>query len=1498
METRIHRFVRMSMVALAALCWVGQANAQTQSAAQSPQSSRLLRSTSGVMRMRSTTNAQREAAAKRVAERKAAAEAKRRQSAPVAAPAGGPSAMRGAVYLLQMALGQVGTPDLYNVANYANSPLPVRSCSISGAPCVGDFECQPVMVGTVSTPQTCSGAITGGGIHKFVDPLPGLCPVTGKTANTGQCIPVATPDTTTYAGSDYYVIGLRDYTEKMHRDLPVATQLRGYYQKNAPAGALDPEASNNHYLGPLILAQRNRPVRVKLVNELGFTGNTNTNPTLGPVGDGHLFIPVDPTIPGAGKGPLDATGAPCNPQDPVQAPNCASYPQNRATLHLHGGNTPWISDGTQHQWAAPAGEPTVFKKGLTTRDVPDMTPTVAGEQTFYWTNQQSGRLMFYHDHAYGITRLNVYVGEAAGYLLYDPTDEDLLKGAGVPGTLTSGGLATWDLAHLVPLVIQDKTFVPAPAQLAVEDPTWDTVKWGGTGQLWFPHVYTPNQWPTNPDLSGANPMGRWDYGPWFFPPQTSLTAGQLEVPCATMAGVPTGGTPLTTMCPGTPNPSIVPESFMDTMIVNGTAYPTLTVNPTAYRLQILNAANERNLNLSFFKVDATGAEVPMVPAVPHMGQTRNGLVVTGPTALPAVCPAGSATDPATGLPAGSGTTCWPNNWPLDARPGGVPDPAAAGPQIIQIGSEGGILPAPAVIPPQPVDYEYNRRNIVVLNVSSKALFMGPAERADVIVDFSAFANQDLILYNDSPAPVPGFDTRLDYFTGGPDQTSTGGAPTTQPGYGPNTRTIMKIHVNAGTPAAFTPTNLATTMGGIFRAKQPTPIVPEAGLSTAFGTTFANTYLPIQSNSLTFTPVCASTVPASCPQGQPTPLTLTFGQKAIQELFDTDYGRMNATLGVEIPITNFLTQTTIPFANFDPPTEFITDNQPQIWKITHNGVDTHTIHFHLLNAQVINRVGWDGAIRPPDANELGWKDSVRMHPLEDIFVALQPVKQSNLPWPLPDMIRPLDVTLPLGTSTQFTGVDINNLPITVTNQLQNFGWEYVWHCHLLGHEEGDMLRAEVFVVAPETPSNLAGAETLTGTTASVRLTWTDSSKSAMSFTIQRATDSLFTVGLTTFAVAAPTVTYLDTTAAANTAYYYRVRAEKVLSSAAIPGSTFPSASGWSNVVQVAPTPIAGVSPTTLSFGNQPLNTTSPAQTVTLSNTGTGVLTFTTAFGGAAPGDFAQSNTCGGSVAPGGSCAISVTFRPTVVGQRGATLTITTNDPSHPTLTVTLSGNGTSVASGLAIDVTASRDVNTAGAAITTPSFTTRAANELLLAFVSADAPAAGTNTRVTGVTNTGGSLIWVLVQRTNVQRGTAEIWRTFAPTARTATVTATFNQSAGARSITVVTFTGTDTTGASGAGAIGAFGGSNAAAGAPTASLVTTRANSWVFGVGTDWDNAIPRTLGPSQTMVHQDLSATGDTYWVQRQTSTTPLAGTSVTINDTAPTGDRYNLSIVEVRTP
>ena len=252
--------------------------------------------------------------------------------------------------------------------------------------------------------------------------------------------------------------------------------------------------------------------------------------------------------------------------------------------------------------------------------------------------------------------------------------------------------------------------------------------------------------------------------------------------------------------------------------------------------------------------------------------------------------------------------------------------------------------------------------------------------------------------------------------------------------------------------------------------------------------------------------------------------------------------------------------------------------------------------------------------------------------------------------------------------------------------------------------------------------------------------------------------------------------------------------------------------------------------------------------------------------------------------------SITFQATTTAVTTSTpVTITATYASvNQTATLTVTPKAL-----LAIDKTASKDRGTGAKTIVTPAFTTSAANELLLAFVAADNSGSGTNTTVTGIT--GGSLTWTLVRRTNTQYGTAEVWRAFAPTVLTnATVTATTSVSVAA-SITVVTFTGVNTTGTGGSGAIGATGSANAASGAPSASLTTTQANSWVFGVGNDWDNATARTVPAGQTMVHQYLATVGDTYWVQSQTAATPVAGTVVTINDTAPTTDRYNLTIVEV---
>src|SRR5579863_804470 len=212
--------------------------------------------------------------------------------------------------------------------------------------------------------------------------------------------------------------------------------------------------------------------------------------------------------------------------------------------------------------------------------------------------------------------------------------------------------------------------------------------------------------------------------------------------------------------------------------------------------------------------------------------------------------------------------------------------------------------------------------------------------------------------------------------------------------------------------------------------------------------------------------------------------------------------------------------------------------------------------------------------------------------------------------------------------------------------------------------------------------------------------------------------------------------------------------------------------------------------------------------------------------------------------------------------------------------------------IVIDANVSANQSPAKATVTSLTFSTTSGNELLLAFVATDY-LSGANTSVTGVTGAG--LTWVLVVRTNTQSGSSEIWRAFAPsTLSGVSVTATLSQSV-VSSITIMSFSGVNAGGTNGSGAIGATKSANANPGAPTASLVTTQNGSWVFGVGNDYDNAIARTPGTNQTLVHQYLTPTGDTYWVQMQNSPTPNSGTTVTINDTAPTGDRYNLSICEI---
>ncbi|KAB2888962.1 MAG: multicopper oxidase domain-containing protein [Desulfobulbaceae bacterium] len=967
-------------------------------------------------------------------------------------------------------------------------------------------------------------------MRKFVDGLPGICGEAGATNALGQCLSVAVADQATYPDSDYYEIELVQYREQVHSDLPRVenisnapvsgvgkivthpdipgsaahhggTLMRGYRQTNAGGEALVP-----HALGPVIVAEKNRPVRIKFVNRL-------------PTGSGgKLFIPTDVTVMGSGPGPDHIRTGDARTDSEVCADNPElCFAQNRGDLHLHGGRTPWISDGTAHQWITPAGEITdptdpEYAKGSSVSYVPDMWFTAAGAtipscagkttcsvagatnnpgpgaQTYYYTNAQSARMMFYHDHSWGITRLNVYIGEVAGYFVKDSVDDALVTAGTLPPA-----------TRTIPLIIQDKTFVdatkiiddPSTAGIANDgtDPTWiwgstpgagvydagsgwDTGAVAVTGDLWWPHVYVPAQNPYNPDFSGVNPFGRWHYGPWFWPPTDVGANGPTVNPYYDPTADPVAQPEIYAQppqIPATPNPSWGAEAFMDTPVVNGTAYPTLNVDAATYRFRILNGAHDRFWNLQLYVASdditdvATDANTDRIPDDCDGGAGEMSCVAdTEMKMVPAVATVG-----------------FPDLWPVDHREGGVPDPAYRGPAMVQIMTEGGFLPKPVTLPNQPINWNVDPTTftaglVLQQNQGGGTLMLGPAERADVLVDFTQFAGKTLILYNDAPAPWPALDPHYDYYTGAPDNRDMGGADTTLAGRGPNTRTVMKIVVaGAASPGPAVegardavPANLAAIqtafagLSGAFATGQEPIIVGQKAYNSAYATTFPATWPTWGVSRITDTSLSFMRPDGVVVNNYP------MEPKAIQdemgETFD-DYGRMSAKLGLENAFTNAGTQTFI-LQNFvDPPTEIVAKDQVQIWKITHNGVDTHPVHFHLFEVQLLNRVGWDGFIYLPDDNELGWKDTVRISPLEDTIVALRPAKVP-VPFTVPNSVRPLNPAYPIGASgleAGFSGfgVDENGQAIatTVTNEMFNFGHEYLWHCHILSHEEQDMMR---------------------------------------------------------------------------------------------------------------------------------------------------------------------------------------------------------------------------------------------------------------------------------------------------------------------------------------------------------------------------------------------------------------------------------------------------------
>src|SRR5664279_1929794 len=358
-------------------------------------------------------------------------------------------------------------------------------------------------------------------IRKFVTTLPGVGPA--GVNNFGQYIPLATKTTANFAGipTDMYNLGVKQFTEKMHPDLPKATTFWGYY---------DLATRDQKYLAGIIVAKRGTPVLLNVTNQL----------------PNKAIIPVDPSIMAS------------------DTQTVGQLPLNRIATHVHGGLTPWFSDGTPFQWYDPTG-----LKGASFMNVPGTTPPV-GSANYYYPLDQSARFVWYHDHAMGITRTNAYSGIASAFLIIDDFEISLVN-AGLLNDLVG-----------IPLVVQDKSFVAE--NILAQDPTW---QWGLPGDLWYPHVYEATE--SSPGV--PNPKGRWDWGPTSSPP--AIGTSPLPAPAC-----------------------LIPEAFFDTIVINGGVYPTVSVPPKRVRFRLLNASQARFYHLNLY---AQSFYVPGEPNLKALG---------------------------------------------------------------------------------------------------------------------------------------------------------------------------------------------------------------------------------------------------------------------------------------------------------------------------------------------------------------------------------------------------------------------------------------------------------------------------------------------------------------------------------------------------------------------------------------------------------------------------------------------------------------------------------------------------------------------------------------------------------------------------------------------------------------------------------------------------------------------------------------------------------------
>jgi spore coat protein A len=304
-------------------------------------------------------------------------------------------------------------------------------------------------------------ALTGGGIFLYSRlgfPLRAFAAIPGGTLDpisipkyqAPLVIPPAMPRTGKIKvrggkNIDYYEIAVRQFQQQILPPGMPPTTVWSYGSVNHPG--------TFNYPAFTIESKWNKPARVKWINDLKD-----------PVTGDYLphILPVDPTLHWANP-PGGNTARDTRPVFET-TPGRYTGPVPIVT-HLHGGHTSQESDGYTEAWYLPAagnipaGYATkgtwydTFKGQFEAQQGETWEP---GTAVFQYANDQRANTMWYHDHALGMTRLNVYAGPAGFYLLRGgPSDE-------VIGTLPGPAPALGDPPGLkyyeIPIVVQDRAF--------------------------------------------------------------------------------------------------------------------------------------------------------------------------------------------------------------------------------------------------------------------------------------------------------------------------------------------------------------------------------------------------------------------------------------------------------------------------------------------------------------------------------------------------------------------------------------------------------------------------------------------------------------------------------------------------------------------------------------------------------------------------------------------------------------------------------------------------------------------------------------------------------------------------------------------------------------------------------------------------------------------------------------------------------------------------------